>query len=142
MNARTFGRKATGDDGMMAARRAAFLAEERARAALGSPEGFGRPAYAPDPVYAREKSLGTAYAFWFFLGGWGAHRFYLGYPVSGMIQALLWPMSWMLFLSKSPSAIIPLSVAGIWVLADAFLIPGLRRKARARMRGEVASVFS
>ena len=34
------------------------------------------------PVYVREKSMGTAYLLWFVLGGFSAHRFYLGYPTS------------------------------------------------------------
>jgi TM2 domain-containing membrane protein YozV len=29
-------------------------------------------------VQIQEKSVGAAYVFWFFLGGFGAHQFYLG----------------------------------------------------------------
>jgi TM2 domain-containing membrane protein YozV len=33
------------------------------------------------------KSTGTAYLWWFFLGALGAHKFYLGRPLMGIIYA-------------------------------------------------------
>ena len=57
---------------------------------------------------------------WFFLGGFGAHRFYLGRTASGIGQLLLLLLGW-----------IPLFagwfVLGIWWLIDAFLIPDIIR---------------
>jgi TM2 domain-containing membrane protein YozV len=70
---------------------------------------------------ANKKSTGAAYLLWFFLGGLGAHRFYLGYTGSGVAQLLLLLLGW-----------IPLFVGwfilGIWLLVDLFLIPGMARE--------------
>ena len=60
----------------------------------------------------KKKSKGIAYLLWFFLGGFGGHRFYtgdIGYAV-GMI--VVWIISWFLLF-------IPI---GIWVIVDAFLL--------------------
>lgn len=109
MNARTFGKKGTGSSEAKgeaaAARRAAFLAQERARA-----EGESRVADtdvfpACDPVTSladrvefvektvREpvgpRSLPLTWALWFPWGLAGAHRLYLGRYASGAIQAVL-----------------------------------------------------
>jgi TM2 domain-containing membrane protein YozV len=132
-----FGRKGSVDGAARAARRAAFLAEERARA--------GRPGHAPaaNPAFVREKSAGTAYLLWFFLGGLSAHRFYLGFPVSGAIQAAFWPLGWALLVSGSLVTFLVMAGGAIWVLADAFLIPGLRREANERLRRNAsAAVFA
>jgi TM2 domain-containing membrane protein YozV len=109
MNARTFGKKGstTGGDTAVASRRAAFLAQERARA-----EGESRaadtevfPAAAPQttivdrvefvekPKKVREpvgpRSLRLAWALWFPWGLAGAHRLYLGRYATGAIQAVI-----------------------------------------------------
>ena len=89
----SFGRKGVGGQSELAERRAAFLAAERAR--QSSRRRQDHPAHS-EPVFVREKSTGTAYLLWFFLGGLSAHRFYLGFPVSGAIQAALLPISWAL----------------------------------------------
>lgn len=57
------------------------------------------------------RSMGLAYLLWFFVGIFGAHRFYCGRVFSG----LLW-----LFTG---------GLAGIGWLVDAFLIPGMVRQA-------------
>lgn len=51
------------------------------------------------------KDKGTAYLFWFFFGLIGAHRFYLGKPFTGILQALTF------------------GGLGIWVIIDLFTIP-------------------
>jgi hypothetical protein len=76
-------------------RRAAFLAEERARGAAPA----ALPAAETEKVLAAikaepvlvptDRSLRTAYLLWFFLGLGGGHRFYLRRPWTGAIQALL-----------------------------------------------------
>ena len=67
---------------------------------------------------AQKKSTGAAYLLWFFLGSFGAHRFYLGQTGTAIAQLLLLFLGW-----------IPLFIGwaalGIWLLVDAFLIPGL-----------------
>lgn len=136
MTAGAFGRKGSVDGAALAARRAAFLAAERAR--TGQPD---RAATA-SPAFVREKSAGTAYLLWFFLGGLSAHRFYLGFPVSGAIQAALWPLGWAFFVSGSLFTFVVMSGGAIWILADAFLIPGLRRAANERLRRNASAVFA
>ena len=55
------------------------------------------------------KSTLLTYVLWFFIGWLGAHRFYLGRPVSAILF------------------IITAGGFGIWWLIDAFLIPGMVR---------------
>jgi len=151
MSGATFGRKGAGPDADLAARRAAFLAAERARAQSAPADdrhgrdtavGLSRPALSERP-YVALKTMGTAYLLWFFLGGFSAHRFYLGFQVSGIIQLLLAPIGYALLLSKSPAGLLFVPVAGIWILVDGFLIPGMVRKANERARGlSMASTFA
>lgn len=142
MSGASFGRKGAGPvagpvaDDALAARRAAFLAEERARKER-EPQ---RPGAAETKTYVTPKSTGTAYAFWFFFGGLGAHRFYLGSPVSGAIQLALTPISYGLIASKSLNGFAIMPVLGLWLLVDAFLIPGMARAANERNRRDAAGL--
>lgn len=133
-----FGRKGTVDGAALAARRAAFLAEERARA--GRPAPSGGPGHPPlTPVFVREKSVGVAYLLWFFLGGLSGHRFYLGYSTSAAIQASLTPIAYAMLVAGSLFGVLPLFAAGLWILGDAFLIPGMVRQANDRIRRNATS---
>ena len=79
-------------------RRAAFLADERARDAP-QPSAEALPAAETEAALAAlraerappptDRSLKAAYAIWFFLGLGGGHRFYLRRPITGAVQALL-----------------------------------------------------
>lgn len=144
MSGATFGRKgatpaASAADEALAARRAAFLAEERARRER-EPR---RPASAETKTYVTPKSTGTAYAFWFFFGGLGAHRFYLGSPVSGAIQLSLTPISYGLLASKSLAGLAIMPALGLWLIVDAFLIPGMVRAINEQSRRDAAeTVFA
>jgi TM2 domain-containing membrane protein YozV len=66
-----------------------------------------------------KKSAGVAYAFWFFLGGFGAHRFYLGQIGLGLA---------MLF---------TLGGLGFWALIDVFFIGRALHRANAERKAEV-----
>ena len=148
MTGATFGRKgaAIANAPDLAARRAAFLAAERARSQGVDRRGGdrrepGRPfqlaAASAAPIYAPQKKTRTAYLLWFFLGGFSAHRFYLGFPVSATIQLMLTPLGYAMMMSKSVAGLVILIARGGWLLADAVLIPGLVRRANARSAGAV-----
>ena len=150
MTAQTFGRKGQGGGDEMARRREAFIAAERARQAnppaadsLQPEPRFGlsvAPASMPDRP---PKSTGVAYLFWFLFGAVGAHRHYLGFHLSGTIQAGLWIMGWLALLSGNLYFLPAPFVAGLWMLADAFMIPGLCREANSRLRRQnVQHVFA
>jgi TM2 domain-containing membrane protein YozV len=72
---------------------------------------------------ANRKSVGVAYLLWLFLGGLGGHRFYAGYTGSAVAQLLLSIFGWMTVWAMGLGfmLLVPL---GIWLLVDAFLIPG------------------
>jgi TM2 domain-containing membrane protein YozV len=131
------------------ARKAAFLAEERARKDRprdADDDGSGaHGAFVPsEPIHVREKSLTLAYLLWFLLGSTGAHRFHLGYFASGATLLILSATSWALVLAENYAAFGGVAVAGLWVIADGFLIKSLHRKAgeRARKRAIEAATFA
>lgn len=70
---------------------------------------------------ANRKSTGASYLLWFFLGGFGAHRFYLGRNGTAITQLLLLLLGWIPFA-------IGWVALGIWLLVDLFLIPGMVRE--------------
>lgn len=84
-----------------------------------------------DVRFARsdQKSILLAYLLWFFLGGIGAHRFYLGYNNSGIAMALLLAGTLVFGIAAflSPILYVGLLIWGLWVLADAVMIPFMAR---------------
>ena len=87
-----------------------------------------------------KKSTGVAYLLWFFLGGFSAHRFYLGSPGTAVGQIAL---IWVGVILSGIFIGIPLLIAGlVWLFVDLFLIGGLVQKdageKRARLINEVA----
>jgi TM2 domain-containing membrane protein YozV len=78
---------------------------------------------------ANKKSLGVAYLLWFLLGFFGGHRFYSGKVGTAVFQLILMLIGLLLTLIYLGWLIIlPLVV---WVLIDAFLIPGWIRNHNA-----------
>lgn len=75
---------------------------------------------------ANKKSVGIAYLLWFFLGMFGAHRFYLGRTTSAVIILVLTIVS--IFLTFVGIGLITILIPSIWVLIDIFLIPGMVRQ--------------
>ncbi|MEG3174798.1 TM2 domain-containing protein [Sphingomonas sp. RB3P16] len=67
-------------------------------------------------------STGVAYLFWLFLWFVSAHRFYLGRPGTAILQILSY-----FFL-----------IGFVWLLIDAFLIPGMIREKRNEIRQTLA----
>ncbi len=72
---------------------------------------------------AAKKSTGIAYLLWFFLGGLGVHRFYLGQIGSGIAMAVIFGLSWITVVVGI--GLIGLAAIAVWWCVDAFLIPGI-----------------
>lgn len=146
MTARSFGRKGNADGSVAvpprvafgtrdpdhfepveideeALRRAAFIAEERARAEVTA-EAESPPA---EPAPAPDRSLRTAYILWFCTGLAGGHRFYLRRPLSGAVQAILFAAAWGAAIAEYYAGFGVIAVSCLWMLADGFLIPRLHR---------------
>ncbi len=78
------------------------------------------------------KSNGVAYLLWFFFGSVGAHRFYLRRTGTAIVQLLLFIFGWLTLVAiVGAFLLIPL---GIWVLVDAFLIPGMVQAHKSEVR--------
>ena len=85
---------------------------------------------------AAKKSALIAYVLWFFLGGLGVHRFYLGRIGSGIAMAVISVLSWITVYIGI--GFIGLVVIGIWWLLDAFLIPGITTRANQELATRLA----
>lgn len=72
---------------------------------------------------ANKKSMAVAYLLWFFLGGFGGHRFYAGKNGSAVAQLLL-TIFGILLLFVFGLGLLLLIPLWIWWVVDAFLIPG------------------
>lgn len=70
------------------------------------------------------KSVGTAYLWWFFLGGLGAHKFYLNRPGMGILYALTF------------------GLLLVGVLVDLFTLPRQTRRANAKIIAEARRLYS
>ena len=94
-----------------------------------------------DRAYAQydiqKKSLLVAYLLWFFLGYVGAHRFYLGRPVSGVVMLALSAVILLLTLVTFGFLGFLWAVVGLWWLIDALLIPGMAASRNSRIADEV-----
>ena len=81
-------------------------------------------------VVVQPKDMALAYVLWIFLGGFGAHRFYLERTGSGLAILILgligWATVWFIV------GFVPLAIWGIWLIVDLFLIPGMVREANQK----------
>ena len=134
-------RQATDDDGVEA-RRAAFVAEERARAdgaAAALPFAAATEAalraFKAEVEFAAlpaDRSLKVAYALWFVTGLAGGHRFYLRRPVTGAVQASFFAACVGAAVGQYYQAFGGLALSWLWMVADGFLIRRMHRTAAAR----------
>jgi hypothetical protein len=149
MTARTFGRKRVEDENERLARRAAFLAAERAHAdrsadtqvfpvpseaavrAVLNGEEVSAAAVAAAPV-PTDRSLKAAYLIWFCTGLAGGHRFYLRRPFTGALQALLFFGCWGAALAEYYAAFLGLAFSCLWLVADGLLLVHLHRTSGRR----------
>ncbi|HEY0282568.1 MAG TPA: TM2 domain-containing protein [Rhizomicrobium sp.] len=75
---------------------------------------------------AQKKSMGVAYLLLIFLGGFGAHRFYLGRTGSAVAMLIIFLLS--ILLSVVGIGLLGFLAIGIWCFIDLFLIPGIARQ--------------
>ncbi|MCC6000200.1 MAG: TM2 domain-containing protein [Pararhodobacter sp.] len=83
------------------------------------------------------KSAGVAYLLLIFLGGFGAHRFYLGATGTAVAMLLLFILGWattFIFVG-----FILLAIWGIWWFIDLFLIPGMVSSQKEAVRARLTS---
>jgi TM2 domain-containing membrane protein YozV len=71
---------------------------------------------------ANKKSIAVAYFLWLLFGYAGGHRFYAGKTVSAVAQLLLLIVG--AILAVAVVGVFLLIGLAIWVIVDAFLIPG------------------
>jgi TM2 domain-containing membrane protein YozV len=84
---------------------------------------------------ANKRSAGIAYLLWFFFGCFGAHRFYLKQTGTAVAMLVITILS--IALTFVVIGLFGLAAIGIWVLVDAFLIPGLTRKYNNQLISEI-----
>lgn len=95
-----------------------------------------RALYIEQRVANESRSTLVAYLLWFFLGYFGAHRFYLGRWISGVIMLALFGIgSALAFILVG---YIPLAFVAIWWVIDAVLIPGMIAADRAALRWQLS----
>lgn len=94
-----------------------------------------------DRAYAQydieKKSLIVAYVLWFFLGYVGAHRFYLGKPVSALVLLALSASILLLTFVSFGFLSFLWFIVGLWWLIDALLIPGIAAGRNSRIADRV-----
>ncbi|SIT87003.1 TM2 domain-containing protein [Pontibaca methylaminivorans] len=69
------------------------------------------------------KSPVVAYLLLIFLGGFGAHRFYLGKTGTAITMLILFVLGWLTLVIVIGIGL--LIAVGIWWIVDIFLLPGL-----------------
>jgi len=77
-------------------------------------------------VEKRKPNLLVAYLLWFFLGGFGGHRFY--FKKTGSAIAMLALTATSIALTVILIGFAGLFIAGVWALVDAFLMPGWQQQ--------------
>ena len=86
-----------------------------------------------------KKSLLAAYVLWFFLGYVGAHRFYLGRTLSGLLMLALAAVTLVLSLVSFGILGFLWLLVGLWWLVDALLIPGIVAARNSRIADRIFS---
>jgi TM2 domain-containing membrane protein YozV len=80
---------------------------------------------------ANKKSVGLAYALWFFFGLFGGHRFYAGKTGTAVIMLVISVLSFPLM--ALIIGFLTIAGVGVWVLIDAFSLAGWIREHNTRL---------
>lgn len=78
---------------------------------------------------ARSKSTGLTYLLWFFLGGFGVHRFYLGSFGIGFLVLISTLLGFVIFITFIITAVV--------LIYDLFTIPSQVEKVNMRIMTEI-----
>lgn len=104
-------------------------------------DGMNNNSAAQTMMYdANKKSVGVTYLLWFFLGGVGGHRFYAGKTGSAILLLAITLLG--VLLSAVGIGFFFLAITGIWVLIDAFLIPGWIRNKNTLLAASLSNTGS
>ncbi|MGV7240347.1 TM2 domain-containing protein [Caballeronia sp. M23-90] len=85
---------------------------------------------------AQKKSVGVAYLLWFFVGYLGGHRFYAGRTGTAIVQLLLTIFG--ACTAMFGIGLFVLGIVGLWILIDAFLIPGIVSSHNVSLAGRLS----
>ncbi|WP_420342733.1 TM2 domain-containing protein [Paenirhodobacter sp.] len=98
-----------------------------------------RDLYIEQRISNERRSALVAYLLWFFLGFFGAHRFYLGRWFSGLVMLALFGIgSALAFILVG---YLPLALVALWWVIDALLIPGMIGRDVRDLRGRLRQGF-
>lgn len=86
---------------------------------------------------ATKKSLPVSYILWWFLGTFGAHRFYMGRTSSAIVMLVITLVS--IPLTLVFIGVLGFMAIGVWWIVDAFLIPGIVREHNMRLAVHLGS---
>jgi TM2 domain-containing membrane protein YozV len=86
---------------------------------------------------ANKKSLAVSYLLWVFVGMLGGHRFYNGRTGTAVTQLVLFILGIATYIFLI--GIFVVAALGIWVLVDAFLIPGWVRTYNNRLASSLGA---
>lgn len=109
----------------------AFLAAERAnRGSAPEPEitDVAERMRAGPVRTGSKREMWVAYLLWWFLGGFAAHRFYLGQATSAVIMIATMIGSFAMMAIIPPVGLGCFVLWALWLLADIALIPGMTRR--------------
>ena len=80
---------------------------------------------------ATKKSMLVSYVLWWFLGMFGAHRFYLGRTGTAVVMLVITLLS--IPLTFLFIGFLSLGAMGIWWIIDAFMIPAIVREQNLKL---------
>ena len=80
------------------------------------------------------KSLFLGYVLLFFLGAFGAHRFYMGAWPGGLLQLVSCIVGLVFLLQGSAVGLMILAALGLLLFFDIFFLPGLSSEQKERTR--------